>query len=184
LDEGRAGGGFTMIELLVVILIVMILAGLAAPAMGRGIRQSKMNSAAAEVATGLRRARSLAITRGRVHCAVFVTSAAGPCEVVIWDILDDGVGVPDDPSELNNLLETPSPNPQRERAGGVQLEDVVTFNGLGTQAFVAFLPDGSAWGPGMNAVRGFSVKPRDDDNPLDVREIRVGSLSGSISIIH
>ena len=183
MDGRRDAGGFTMIEIVAVILIVMILAGLSAPALGRGIRQSKMNSAAAEVATGLRRARSLAITRGRVHCAVFV-SAADFSKVVIWDILDDGVGVPDDSSELNNLREAPDPNPQRERAGGVQLEDVVTFDVLGTQTFIAFLPDGSAWGPGMNAVTPFRVKPLNDNNPLDIREIRVGTLSGNISIIH
>jgi len=181
-DGRRDAGGFTMIELVAVILIVMILAGLAAPAMGRGIRQSKMNTAAAQVATGLRRARSLAITRGRVHCAVFV-SAANASEIVIWDILDDGVGVPDGATELNALREAPDPNPQRARGGGVQLEDATTFGSL-PQAFVAFLPDGSAWGPGMNAVTAFTVKPLNDNNPLDIREIRVGSLSGNISIIH
>jgi len=180
-DGRRDAGGFTMIEIVVVIFIVMILAGIAAPAMGRGIRQSKMNTAAAQIATGLRRARSLAITRGRVHCAVFV-STANSSEIVIWDILDEGVGIPDDPAELNALREAPDANPQKARGGGVQLEGAATFGSL-PQAFVAFLPDGSAWGPGMNAVKALTVKPLNDNNPLDIREIRVGSLSGNISIV-
>ena len=177
----RDAGGFTIIELVAVILIVMILAGLAAPAMGRGIRQSKMNTAAAQVATGLRRARSLAITKGHVHCAVFVWNTE-PREVVIWDITDEAEGVPDE-DYFDDPYDPVADADERKPAGGVQLEDATTFGSL-PQAFVAFLPDGSAWGPGMNAVTALTVKPRDDDNPLDVREIRVGSLSGNISIIH
>jgi len=176
-DARRVAGGFTMIEIVAVILIMMILAGLAAPAMGRGIRQSKMNTAAAQVATGLRRARSLAITTGRVHCAVFVPGA-NSSEVVIWDITNDAVGVPVDKAALDALAEPA----QKDGAGGVQLEDATTFGSL-PQAFVAFLPDGSAWGPGMCAVNPFTVKPLNDNNPLDIREIRVGSLSGNISIM-
>jgi type II secretory pathway pseudopilin PulG len=158
-----------MIELLLVILIVMVLAGLTAPAVARGIRQSRMNSAAARVATALKRARNLAVTKGRIHCA-----ALGTSDIVIWEITDEGLGVP-------GAIPTP-PAAGWERAGGVELPEGAVL--APSQAFIAFMPDGSAWGPGMVAPQEFMVTP---DYPghsaLDRRRIVVGSLSGSVSIM-
>jgi type II secretory pathway pseudopilin PulG len=159
-----------------VIFIIMILAGLAAPVAGRGIMQSRMNSAAAQAVTALKAARNRAITKGRVHCAVFDNSV-GQSKIVTWDIIDEGLGVP---SSLPTL-----PAAGWERAGGAQLEKGATFGAL-PQAFIVFLPDGSAWGPGMQAVREFKVTPdaeHDVPGTLDERRIVVGSLSGSVSIM-
>ncbi|MHC4252981.1 MAG: pilus assembly FimT family protein, partial [Planctomycetota bacterium] len=143
---GREAGGFTIIELLIAILIVMILAGLTAPAVGRGIRQSRMNSAAARVATALKRARNLAITKGHIHCAAFGTN-----DIVIWEIVDEGASVP-------GAIPTP-PAAGWERAGGVKLPEGTVL--APSQAFIAFMPDGSAWGPGMLAPQEFMVTPED-----------------------
>ena len=169
--RGQADGGFTIIELLLVILVALILAALAARAAGRGIRQARMNSAAAQAATALKRARSLAITKGHIHCAAFATTS-----VVIWEITDEALGVPTDIALV--------PTAQKERAGGVELSAGTVI--VSSQAFVAFLPDGSAWGPGMMPPQEFRVKPdADHDEPgtLDERRIVVGSLSGSVSIM-
>lgn len=177
--------GVTIIELLIVIFIVMILAGLAAPVMGRGIMQSRMNSAAAQAVTALKAARNRAITKGRVHCAAFDT-INNPNVIVTWEIVDEGVGIPADFDALDALRDGSDPNPQKDSGGGATLAQGTVIDSPLQRTFIAFMPDGSAWGPGMVTPQQFWVKPdADHDVPgtLDERRIVVGSLSGSVSIM-
>jgi general secretion pathway protein H len=55
--------GFTLIELLLVITIVAMLVGLAAPSISRSLPGVQLKSAAREIAAALRHARDTAITR-------------------------------------------------------------------------------------------------------------------------
>ena len=176
MDGRRNTEGFTIIELLFVIFIFAILAGLAAPSMARGIRQSRMNSAAAQVATALKRARSLAITNGSIYGVRVVPPDPmrpdDPRRVLIHKLVE---------SDMADLATWES----RDTGGGVVLDTQLVVSPVPTGIF--FMPDGSAWGVNMQPPPVIKVKPNADYIRIgfdDSRSIRVGSLSGSISIIH
>ena len=62
----RARGGFTLLELLVVMLIVMVLAGIAIPQYRRTFRNLQLQVFASDVATLLTYANRRAVARGEV----------------------------------------------------------------------------------------------------------------------
>lgn len=67
--------GFSLFELLIVLVMLGILAGITAPAMGRFLDQLAFRKETGEVLAQLRAARLLAITKGT---AVTLTAADGP----------------------------------------------------------------------------------------------------------
>jgi general secretion pathway protein H len=63
-SDTRAASGFTLLEMLVVIGIMGLLAGLVFPAIAQGISRTEFRVAAAEVEGRIRSARAVAIGRG------------------------------------------------------------------------------------------------------------------------
>ena len=61
----RRGGGFTLFELLLVLLLAGLLYGLAVPMLGTGSTGLDINSASRQLAAGLRKARTVAVTERR-----------------------------------------------------------------------------------------------------------------------
>lgn len=60
---GRAGSGFTLLELLIVLMIMGLITALTIPVFGGGVSTTELKSAAREVAAGLRLARGQAIAQ-------------------------------------------------------------------------------------------------------------------------
>jgi len=83
----RLQRGFTIIEMIVVIFIIAILAGFAAPAMNGMIRAQKVRSIAYDIVADLTYARGEAIARGH---AVAMQSASGNNWLNGWQIVDLG----------------------------------------------------------------------------------------------
>ncbi len=159
-------GGFTIIELLVVFLVIAILAGMIAPAMMRGVRLSKLRAGASGVATALRRARNLSIASGEIYCARFVN---GDVPTVENYRLSE--------TEMNG----PSSWGALTTSGGVNLPKEVRFGTV--PSFIYFLPDGSAWGPGMVVPAAVKVVHRNPSSSgSDYFNVTVRSLSGRIEI--
>jgi general secretion pathway protein H len=69
-------GGFTLIEMLVVLTIAALVVGLALPRLTGATETATLRTAAHEVAAALRTTRSLAMTRGRTE-AFFLDTANG-----------------------------------------------------------------------------------------------------------
>lgn len=127
--------GFTVIEIITVLLIVMIVAGMVVPAVASGLRSSKLREAASETATAFRRARSMAISAGEIYSCQPVPLPGDPdrYQVTIHKAHDDGS--PD--------LTFP--------AGGHMLPSRVKFTEQDpvSPANIIFLPDGSITGGGF-----------------------------------
>lgn len=167
----RAARGFTAIEIVVVLLIVMILAGMVVPAVATGVRSSKLRQAASETATALRRARSMAITEGEIY-------GVDMNRVVPVDELRDRAAVIRIHPAPDFSLQTST------SAGGAMLPGGVNFAG-GSLTRLFFLPDGSAavesgvtWVP----VRLVYYKPGTTMSEPGRYEISVRPLTGRIEV--
>lgn len=67
----RKRGGFSLLEMMVVIAIIFVLAAIATPSLIRSVRRYQLESAARQVSNMLLRARYEAMRRNQRTCAVF-----------------------------------------------------------------------------------------------------------------
>ena len=67
----RDSRGFTLVELLIVLVIVGLMTAMITPTIGRTLTNLKLKTAAKKIAAALRYARSQAITRSEAYQAVF-----------------------------------------------------------------------------------------------------------------
>jgi len=67
----RRDGGFTFVELIVVLFILSVIAALAAPSFSRTIVSARLRASASEVRSTLARARTLAIAGAAERAVVF-----------------------------------------------------------------------------------------------------------------
>ncbi len=80
----RNRSGFTLIELMVVIAIIIILAGISAPAIGRRTRDYRMAAAARDLQSTVQKARMAAIKRG-VGVWMDIDMAGDQCTTFVDD---------------------------------------------------------------------------------------------------
>lgn len=121
--------GFTAVELMVVIAIIGILAVVSVPTLVSYWRAATIKAAAEEMATGLSRARQLAISRNQGVCVEVVGNQyryrLTNCGGAIWN----GPGT--DPNGLftlaSNVTLTTTSNPVFQYLGDVQLGTEGTF---------------------------------------------------------
>ena len=161
-QSGRGPSGFTLIEMLVVLAILMILLLFAVPALQTAMRQSKLRGAANETATVMRLARLEAIKRSCTAIVKMVIDTAPHMEG-FPDCDGNGVADADKPS----LGSFPLPYGVHFLAPP-NLTGVASIGGLsvdpnGGAANVAiFQPDGS-----IRAIGGFRFGD-DNGNFLEV----------------
>ena len=161
--------GFTIIELIVVLLIVMILAGMVVPAVTAGIRSSRLREAANETATAFRRARDMAITAGEVYSAQPLwidPSATPPREKALVNIRHVGQ-IGDPPGAVLSTYVLPA-RVDFTRGTSPSLE------------WVWFLPDGSVFYGTTSTRREVVLVPEGKDKPRYIISFR--QLTGRMEI--
>ncbi|MBQ0719469.1 MAG: prepilin-type N-terminal cleavage/methylation domain-containing protein [Gammaproteobacteria bacterium] len=148
--------GFTLLELLVVLVLLGIIAVLVAPGLGGSLDNAKLKTASRELLGALRVQRSEAITQGKIITLRFVADEAS--------YRVDG--------ELVMLAEGLSVNFQAPAAGatgsgmpGQSLPDIGNHR-------LAFYPDGSSSGALLQLHLGQGV-----------RAIRIDWLTGEVSLL-
>ncbi|MFO0683926.1 MAG: prepilin-type N-terminal cleavage/methylation domain-containing protein [Sandaracinus sp.] len=77
----RRFGGFTLLELMIVVTIIAISAALAAPAIGRAMAISRADRATHDLLRIVRNARSLSLTYGRAYLLRFNSTGDGRAEL-------------------------------------------------------------------------------------------------------
>lgn len=122
--------GFTLFELLVVLALLALLTGLALPSISAGMPGTELKGAARQLAAGLRKARSLAVTRKEEA-------------VLILDVDQHAFKVTDDqrtytlPAKVQLNLFTAQSEMLRDKVGAIR-----------------FYPDGSSTGGRITASIG------------------------------
>jgi prepilin-type N-terminal cleavage/methylation domain-containing protein len=147
----RREAGWTLVEVLAVLFILAILAGLSAPVVVQMARADRLRSASTAVSGALLRARSLAISSGEIYCMRLTPwSETAPARACVYRVSEEDLasiaswGVADWEVRLSGSLALP-PETQCSSGG----------------AYLMFLPDGSAAGPSFAAppTPAFTVLP-------------------------
>ena len=95
-DRARRAGGFTLIELMMVLVIIAVLLGVAGPAFQESLRRSRLQSALNDTVSMLSFARAEAVSRNGPVAACASTDGAS-CSGSAWEsgwlvFVDDGAG--------------------------------------------------------------------------------------------
>src|SRR4029450_1679324 len=151
----RGSRGFTMIELLVVVAIIIILAALVLPNIAGFLRNYKIRGAAQNVAGEIQSARSKAVTKNVNLGVVFVTLDSTRYQWVIEDDQNPTNGVSPIRQPMSSLLTQNVPvGPVRLLPAGLQF----------TQSCPS-TPSGGDWDPGLRFNRlGAWCKPGSNAN--------------------
>lgn len=131
--RGRASG-FTLIELMVTIAMVVILLGLAAPSFATFQRNSELTTAANTLLSSLAAARSEAMKRGRNVTVVPVDGSHWTSGWVVF--VDDNISGTQDSSETELGREPPLPGTLTTATAPTDLVYVM-FNGSGYPRLVS-----------------------------------------------
>ena len=132
-------GGFTLFELLLVLLLMGLLYGLAAPMLGAGSTGLDMKAATRQLAAGLRKTRGIAVTEHRE--AVLTLDVEGRTFSLSGDPKTYSL-----PKQLDLALFTAQSELVREKTGGIR-----------------FFPDGTSTGGRVTVSAGESKQQVDVD---------------------
>jgi prepilin-type N-terminal cleavage/methylation domain-containing protein len=138
----RRDGGFSLVEMLTVVLIIGIMSAVALPAIGRYFRSYTIRGAAQEVAAEIGNARSKAITKNVNLGVVFAVLDAQTYRFVVEDDLQRGVGTEWDSITAEDwdvlVADAAQAGPARQLTGNLQFRPPTECTGI-TAA-------GSDWG--------------------------------------
>ena len=132
-------GGFTLFELLLVLLLMGLVYGLAVPMLGAGSTGLDMKAASRQLAAGLRKARAIAVTERRE--AVLTLDVDGRTFWLTGDAKTYSL-----PRQLELALFTAQSELVREKTGGIR-----------------FFPDGTSTGGRVTVSAGASKQQVDVD---------------------
>ncbi len=118
--------GFTLVELVIVLIITAILSAVFAPIIIDALKNSQLNACTEQVASHLRHARSVAMAKGQVVGVIFLNPAASNSEYYVksYDAADtmcsNGTFV-QDPLDPSKNLDVRFDDPLRSEFSGVSL---------------------------------------------------------------
>ncbi len=145
--------GYTIIEMLTVLFIIVIVAALVAPGLGQLMKRSKVSASVAAVEGVLRTARTLAITRNDVYHVRTHIEGGETWASVVW-LADESQRYLAEPAWTSG-----------ETVESIRLEEKTR---LTSASSLFFWPDGSA-----SQETVFTVEVEDPDEHDEPQSIRV-----------
>lgn len=153
----RARRGFSLLEVIVVVIVIGVVAGVVVPNLGGSLETVRLNAAARRLSEALDYAHQRAVTTGRVHC---LTIAGEGRELRLLadpapdteDAVDAWERLAPDPRELESEPELEDVRDAARLLGewpeGVAVVEVSTFEeglveGEEDEARIFFFPDGT-----------------------------------------
>jgi len=182
--QGRAGAseGFSILELVISMSVMLVLAAVAAPNVNRTLHIYQLNSQALQVANQLKSTRFQAISRNlTTNCDVQVTATG----YSLWtDMVGDGVYRNTDTTTLTSpgitLVTAANVATSGSLPGAIGVTGVNTLSGATTTVTIPFDARGAVTGGALNAVNVFYVA--DINRPQDGYRAIVLLPSGSIQV--
>lgn len=197
----RAQGGFTMVELIIVVVILLILGAVAMPNLYAMIPRFRLNSAAKDLAQVIQHVRLAAIAHGREYRIRFVENDASATSGVPqeskgtyyveagnasfnstdWDILPIGAGEDEGTFMLAKDASTHSYT-------GISLVGWTPMGGpgIGNTNCVVFSPKGWVSNPSTDFSAGYiyaQFRNKYANPQADIRTVRI-SRGGSVTVLH
>jgi len=182
--------GFSLIELLTVVTIIVVLSAIAYPNIAEYVRHYRLRGGTAEVVADLQRARSAAVMKNVNYGVLFVVLNAKTFRFVIEDVQATGVDRSVRVTPSTSPLTLAQAGPAHELPQGIEFAsagcglsgtgDMVRFDRLG----MACRPSGTGPCPAVTTV---GMKALDFANGSDVRlclHDTVRKLSRLITLSH
>lgn len=168
-----ARAGFTLIEIMVVVIILGIIAGVMIPNLGGSIDSTRLETASGRIAELLDYCYNAAVATGRVHGVIF--SPDGRQYKVVVETPPDAENPESDqptlePVKLPGMIESPLPDGIKLAEAAAFEEDLLTTEE--GEVRVLFFPDGTT---------EFANLTLSDDKGAK-RVVKLNGLSGTISV--
>lgn len=144
-------GGFTLIELAIVLIVIAVMVGLAAPAISSALNERRANEATLDLVRLARNARSSSAAYGRAHLLRYV--AAGPGRVDLYRGISNQCSPSSNPwgtitggGCANNpyCIDTLDLADSHYSPGDFQVQLALVNNGLNT-IDICYAPNGVMW---------------------------------------
>ncbi len=159
-------GGFTLVEVMVVLLIGIIVAAISIPTVAGVMRSSRLSGSTISLAAMVRSARSRAISTMEVHCLEIVETGP-PGEKII---------------EARVYPEGASGDPDRQVSSARLETGIVCEADPAPELILEFQPDGSARYDGVSTPFSlWEVKLAHDSDPDHVTSVQVRGLTGAVA---
>ena len=146
----RSDGGFTLMELMVVLVIFSIVTAIALPGLNKFLRSIELSGTVDRMATSLRVIRQRAVTENNNYVAVL-----GAHDNIDWRDDDDNDGVKDGTEKFGENMPIPSWVTVTNDPGNTFASDTLTFapNGSASQSGTLIFSNADGYQKTLSVIR-------------------------------
>lgn len=146
----RADGGFTLLELMVVLVVFSIVTAIALPGLNKFLRSVELSGTIERMATSLRVVRQRAVTENNNYVAVL-----GANDTILWWDDDDNDGVKDNTEKTGENAPIPDWVTVTSDVGNPFASDTLTFlpNGSASQSGTIIFSNGDGFQRSLSVIR-------------------------------
>ena len=148
--RARADRGFTLLELMVVLVVFSIVTAIALPGLNKFLRSVELSGTVSRMATSLRVVRQRAVTENNNYVAIL-----GANDNILWWDDDDNDGVKDNTEKTGENAPIPDWITVTSDAGNPFASDTLTFlpNGSASQSGTIIFSNADGYQRSLSVIR-------------------------------